>query len=230
MSSTDTVNRLLHIYPWKDAVFTIQTGSNLRKYHAEWKNSDSHENFFYWLDYGGGKNISLESCPRERLDWEQVRYLSREERMNYLVMVDEEGRLCWKRNGIPIDTTTEWRDSVNGIVPVEDEAPEFSPKDSTRPDDSSSGASSNENSAKDRPDGANGDSANEDLKGVRRFKKSKQVGPAAMFEHLLMKPTKKKSKWIFVSLYDCLFLNCLSTSIPTPCADRVSWNAGCRYI
>ena len=201
MSSIDMVNRLLHMYWFEYVLFTIWIGSNLRKYHVEWKNSDSHENFFYWLDYGGGKGISLENCPRERLDKEQVRYLSREERMNYLVMVDEEGRLCWKRNGIRIDTTTEWRDSVNGIVPVEDEAPEFAPRDSTRQDDMSSGVSSDESPERDCTNGGDGDSTDEDLKGARRFKKSKQVGPAAMFEHLLMKPTKKKSKWIFVSAH-----------------------------
>ena len=186
-------------------LFMLRIGSNLRKYHAEWKNSDTHENFFYWLDYGGGRDISLEACSRESLDRNQVRYLSREERMNYLVMVDEEGRLCWKRNGLRIDTTAEWKDSVNGIVPVDDEAPLFSPimsevQGPVRPDHSSIEASSNE-SSDDEADGDDAGSLNEDLKGARRFKKSKEVTPATMFEHLLKKPAKKKSKWIFVSVH-----------------------------
>lgn len=186
-------------------MFILGAGSNLRKYHAEWKNSNTRENFFYWLDYGGGRDISLESCPRERLDKEQVRYLNREERMNYLVMVDEEGRLCWEKNGLRVDTTAEWRDSVNGIVPMGDETPAFSPfageaTDSARPDHSSSEGSSNESSDENGRKASDAGSANEDLKGARRFKRSKQIAPAAMFEHLLKKPAKKQSKWIFVSV------------------------------
>ena len=182
----------------------LGTGSNLRKYHAVWKNSNTRENFFYWLDYGDGRDLSLDICSRESLNRDQVRYLSREERMNYLVMVDEHGRLCWKRNGLRIDTTTEWKDSIHGIVPVADEAPSFSPIGGdeggpARQTLSSSEASSSGNSA-DEPYGDSLDSANEDLKGARRFKKSKEVAPATMFQHLLVKPTKKKSKWIFVSI------------------------------
>ncbi len=205
MSSIDTVNGSLYLYQSQYALFMFGTGSNLRKYHAVWKNSNTHENFFYWLDYGGGKDISLENCPRESLDKDQVRYLSREERLNYLVMVDGEGRLCWKRNGLRIDTTAEWRDSVNGIVPVGDEAPTYSATageapDSARPDHSASGGGSDESSDEGDEKESDAGSANEDLKRAQRFKKSKQVAPATVFEHLLRKPAKKKSKWIFVSI------------------------------
>lgn len=187
----------------------------------------TQEDFFHWLDYGAGKDISLGICPRECLDKEQVRYLSREERMNYLVMVDEEGRLCWKRNGIRIDTTVQWRDSIHGVVPIEDEAPEFSSvagesKVSPRLDRSSSEASSNESSLEDRINGNAAGSVNEDLKGARRFKKSKEVGPAMMFEHLLMGPAKK-SKWIIVTIHKYT-PRYMSASF----ADETSWNnAGC---
>lgn len=54
-------------------------GSNLRRYHQEWKKGETKENFFYWLDYGEGKELDLEDRPRRRLDTELVRYLSREE-------------------------------------------------------------------------------------------------------------------------------------------------------
>jgi hypothetical protein len=90
-------------------------GSNLRAYHQEWKKADTKENFFYWLDYGEGKQISLSSCPRERLDREQVRYLSREERMDYLVKIDGEGRLCWAKSGVRIDTSEKYKDSIHGM-------------------------------------------------------------------------------------------------------------------
>ncbi|KAL8827503.1 MAG: hypothetical protein Q9170_006991 [Blastenia crenularia] len=102
-------------------------GSHLRKYHAEWKRRPTRENFFYWLDYGEGRDVSLDNCSREKLDSMKVRYLGREERVNYAIEVDPKGKLCWKRNGVRVNTNEEWRDSVKGIVRVEDEAPSPSP-------------------------------------------------------------------------------------------------------
>ena len=102
-------------------------GSHLRKYHAEWRKSSTHENFFYWLDYGEGRNISLEQCSREKLDAMKVRYLGREERVNYAVEVGKGGKLCWKRNGFRVETSEGFRDSVKGIVRVNDEAPAPNP-------------------------------------------------------------------------------------------------------
>ena len=52
-------------------------GSNLRAYHRVWQESDTRENFFYWLDYGQGREVDLDKRPRHRLDSEQVRYLSK---------------------------------------------------------------------------------------------------------------------------------------------------------
>ena len=51
-------------------------GSHLRKYHNYWKTQDTTQNFFYWLDQGDGKDVELAECSRERLDRDQVRYLS----------------------------------------------------------------------------------------------------------------------------------------------------------
>ncbi|PHH75519.1 hypothetical protein CDD80_2316 [Ophiocordyceps camponoti-rufipedis] len=102
-------------------------GSNLRMYHEEWKKSDTTDNFFFWLDYGQGRIIELDACPRDRLEREQVRYLSREERQYYLVVVDVDGRLCWARNGDHIDTTERFKDSAHGIVPADDPTPAYSP-------------------------------------------------------------------------------------------------------
>lgn len=102
-------------------------GSNLRTYHGEWKKANTNENFFYWLDYGEGRFIDCQGCPRERLDREQVRYLSKEERLDYLVKIDGDGRLRWAKNGERIDTTTEWRDSIKGIVRNDDDTPVFTP-------------------------------------------------------------------------------------------------------
>lgn len=100
-------------------------GTNLRMYHEEWRKADTNENFFCWLDYGEGRYISLDTCPREQLERDQVRYLSREERQYYLATVDNQGRLCWAKNGEPIDTSEKYRDSIYGIVPVDDPAPPY---------------------------------------------------------------------------------------------------------
>lgn len=96
-------------------------GSSLRKYHKVWQESTTKENFFYWLDYGEGKDVDLPDRPRTRLDEERVRYLSREERQKYLVTIDEEGLLCWAKNGERITTSPDWKDSMEGIVPADDQ-------------------------------------------------------------------------------------------------------------
>ncbi|POS84701.1 hypothetical protein EPUL_005267 [Erysiphe pulchra] len=95
-------------------------GPNLRIYHEQWKKVDSLDNFFLWLDFGEGLHISCQACPRERLERERVHYLSKEERSNYLVALDRDGRLCWAKNGTPVDTSLASSDSFNEIVPVID--------------------------------------------------------------------------------------------------------------
>lgn len=101
-------------------------GSNLRKYHNYWKSQDTDQNFFYWLDQGDGKEVELPECSRTRLNKEQVRYLSREERQQYLVRINEEGLFVWAKNGERVWTKDElYKDSVQGIVPVSDPTPAF---------------------------------------------------------------------------------------------------------
>ncbi|KAK6820972.1 IQ calmodulin-binding domain-containing protein [Apiospora arundinis] len=186
-------------------------GSNLRQYHAEWKKADTNENFFYWLDYGEGKNIELEGCPRDRLEREQVRYLSREERQHYLVKVDGEGRLCWAKNGIRLDTTEQWKDSVNGIVPVDDPTPAYAPDveshsqqhhDPTRhPEDhdSTSGSDSESDASESELEAARAAKyATPTLDDAKGVKKIKHVSAATIFNRLLRKSVKKNT-WIFVA-------------------------------
>ncbi|KAM7206942.1 hypothetical protein V8F33_000041 [Rhypophila sp. PSN 637] len=108
-------------------------GINLFLYHQEWKKSPTRENFFFWLDYGAGRYLDLglnggDGCSREKLEREQIRYLSFEEQELYRVIVGSGGRLCWAKNGVPVDTDgLRWRDSLVGIVPLDDEAPEWEP-------------------------------------------------------------------------------------------------------
>ncbi|EFW99515.1 iq calmodulin-binding motif protein [Grosmannia clavigera kw1407] len=98
-------------------------GANLRVYHEEWKRASTRDNFFYWLDRGDGRLVDMVACPRSRLEREQVRYLSREERQYYLVRIGPDGRLCWAKNGARIDTSEHFRDSIHGIVAVDDPTP-----------------------------------------------------------------------------------------------------------
>ncbi|KAJ3553476.1 hypothetical protein NPX13_g10879 [Xylaria arbuscula] len=190
-------------------------GSNLRTYHREWQKSDTNENYFYWLDYGEGKNLDLPNCPRERLDRECVRYLNREERQHYLVKVDNEGRLVWAKNGIRIDTTEEWKDSIHGIVPADDPTPAFAPEvekhaqarthnksdhprqpqDRSTSSSSSSGNSSRENELE---AARAAKYANADLDKAKGVKKIKHVSAATIFNRLLRKSVRKNT-WIFVA-------------------------------
>ncbi|RYP61857.1 hypothetical protein DL771_009976 [Monosporascus sp. 5C6A] len=186
-------------------------GSNLRTYHEEWKRSDTKENFFYWLDYGEGRNIDLAACPRERLDREQVRYLSREERQYYLVSVDGEGRLVWAKNGVRIDTTEEWKDSIHGIVPVDDPTPAFAPdveihvQSRPSPDahpelhDHSNTDSASASSRESRLEAAMAAKyTNTDFHQAKGVKKIRHVSAATIFDKLLRKSVRKNT-WIFVA-------------------------------
>lgn len=129
-----------------------------------------------------------------------MRYLSREERLDYLATVDKEGKLCWKRNGLRIDTSIKWKDSVHGIVPVEDSTPGYTPawaeaarsSDSSDEDSSDEGESSGADARKDRY-------VNQDLKESKGPKKLLHVSPATIFNQLL-RTSVRKNTWIFVSL------------------------------
>lgn len=181
-------------------------GSNLRTYHETWKATDTNENFFYWLDYGEGRYIDNAACPRERLEREQVRYLSKEERLNYLVKIDKEGRLCWAKNGARIDTTQRFKDSIQGIVPATDETPAYRPPsgEAARPvrghgrkasrTSTSSSSSSESDAEEERADKY----ANPEFDSAKGMKKIKHVSAATIFNKLL-RGSVKKNTWIFVA-------------------------------
>ncbi|KAL2416870.1 hypothetical protein ABEF95_008544 [Exophiala dermatitidis] len=184
-------------------------GSNLRKYHNYWKTQDTDQSFFYWLDQGDGKNVDLPECSRARLDREQVRYLSREERMNYLVKVDEEGRLVWAKNGQRVWTKDElYKDSINGIVPVSDPTPEFRynvPPEDADDADSSTSTTSTDDDESEHADDDGGNVApdegeryvNEEFHRAKGVSKVKHVSAAVLFNHMIRNSLKKGHKWIF---------------------------------
>lgn len=174
-------------------------GSSLRKYHNYWKSQPTSQNFFYWLDHGGGKDVELPECDRARLEREQVRYLSREERLNYLVTVDEQGRLRWAKNGERVWTRdAAYKDSLKGIVPVGEQAPEF--QYNVPPDGLESGSTSS-SSEEDQCNENDADSGyvNEDSPQAKGAGKLKEVSPATIFKHLMRRHMRRGNKWIFVS-------------------------------
>ncbi|KAJ4372489.1 hypothetical protein N0V83_004263 [Neocucurbitaria cava] len=179
-------------------------GSNLRAYHEQWKKTNTHENFFYWLDKGEGRKYEHPTVSRERLDKERVRYLSREERMHYLVTIDKEGRLCWAKNGERISTTTEYKDSVNGIVPAHDESPAYGSDGKTVQDGQSkntrrgSVSSESSDSSLDHSEAEAEHYVNEDLDKAKGISKIKHVSAATVLNHLLRSSVKPNS-WIFVA-------------------------------
>jgi hypothetical protein len=167
-------------------------GSNLRTYHNYWKTAKTNENFFYWLDYGEGKDIELPTCTRERLDKNQVRYLSREERLRYLVRVDGDGKLRWAKNDAKISTDSKrFRDSMDGIVPLDDTGPTFTGTGNHNSESSEDSDSSDEEAER---------YVNHDLDAAKGLKKIAYVSPATIFNHLMRHSIKGgKHGWIFVS-------------------------------
>lgn len=93
-------------------------GANLQVYHEQWQQSQTDQNFFHWLDHGDGRDLDLSMCSRDKLERERIRYLSKEERKDYLVEVDSEGMLRWAKNNELITTSVDqYQDSMHGIVP-----------------------------------------------------------------------------------------------------------------
>lgn len=181
-------------------------GSHLRSYHAVWKASNTHDNFFYWLDEGEGRNIDAPTCSREVLDRDEVRYLSREERLQYLIKIDKQGRLRYAKNNELVNTNAQFRDSLRGIVPINDPTPAFredirfpnkQPLTTTHTSISDSDSSLSDADS----DAASADGAhyvNHDLDQAHGLQKVQYVSAAALLNHLL-KSTTKPHTWIFVA-------------------------------
>ncbi|OQD75414.1 hypothetical protein PENDEC_c007G06291 [Penicillium decumbens] len=183
-------------------------GSNLRAYHTLWKNSPTSQNFFYWLDQGEGKDVDLPQRPRERLEKEQVRYLSPEERYNYLVKIDSTGRFRWANNDELVDTDdNRYRDSLHGVVPVEDDTPGFKgnsilestpsePESTSSPSSPSPGHTEHtveENHEKQIHSTQGDHELRESVKEPARAK------PAAIYDRFARSLSFEKGMWIFVA-------------------------------
>ncbi|KAJ5753325.1 uncharacterized protein N7511_007478 [Penicillium nucicola] len=183
-------------------------GSNLRAYHTYWQNSPSTQNFFYWLDHGEGKQLELEQCPRERLEKQQVRYLTREQRMNYLVRVDEAGLFRWAKNNELVWTNnTRFKDSLEGIVSMEHDAPQFLGNETATDSESTSNSSSPSDSMSSSPKSLGSVLSNEEnhivtkeeYKAAKVIKKVIHSNPTTAFKRMLGQSTEKENMWIFVA-------------------------------
>ncbi|CAE6432773.1 unnamed protein product [Rhizoctonia solani] len=118
----DENSKMLETQHWLELIDgKHRYGSNLKFYHRKWQEENTTENFFKWLDHGEGKNLSLPECSREQLEKERIIYLSREQRLNYLVRIDDQGLLRWARNNELVDTrSNRWKDAGDGrgIIPL----------------------------------------------------------------------------------------------------------------
>ncbi|KAL5635984.1 hypothetical protein ACGC1H_004704 [Rhizoctonia solani] len=119
---SDDNSKMLETQHWLELIDgKHRYGSNLKFYHRKWQEENTTENFFKWLDHGGGKDLSLPECSREQLEKERIIYLSKEQRANYLVRIDDQGLLRWARNNELVDTrSNRWKDAGNGrgIIPM----------------------------------------------------------------------------------------------------------------
>ncbi|KAJ6125766.1 hypothetical protein N7523_003386 [Penicillium sp. IBT 18751x] len=189
-------------------------GSNLRAYHALWKKSPSSQNFFYWLDHGEGRDVEVPHVPRERLERQQIRYLTANERFNYLVNIGQDGLFRWAKTGELVETNdVRFRDSLHGIVPIEDNAPRFTgystldekpsgPESASSPlssSPSSSSSSSSQGLAVNKTNKEPISATEEDYELKKATKKFPNVNPAAIYDRFAGSLSVKKGMWIFVA-------------------------------
>ncbi|GAA5847463.1 hypothetical protein JCM3766R1_005354 [Sporobolomyces carnicolor] len=211
-------------------------GSNLKYYHQRWNETDTSENFFFWLDHGEGKHLDLEACPRRRLNAEKIAYLTAEQREVYRVKVNDEGLLVWAKDGTLLDTSKYHEDlgaDRGGVVPISEErfaeiqaeekekVRKAKEEEGTSASSSDLGSSSSSSSDDDLADevragskayGDKGGTAGQG-KGLKQFKRRVRyyASPAHVTDRLLRK-TINKNTWLYVSdLTNGLFVSIKKT-------------------
>ncbi|KAJ5732237.1 hypothetical protein N7493_003718 [Penicillium malachiteum] len=180
-------------------------GSNLRAYHTVWKNSPSNKNFFYWLDHGEGKDLDLPHRPREKLEKQEVRYLTPEERLNYMVKIDGDGMFRWAKNNELVETDSKrFKDSLHGVVGIDDKSPAFQgnsiAENSGSEFESETSSASSPETPPDRESSAEAQfftQADYELdKAVKQFA---YIKPEAIYDHFAGSFSVKDGMWIFVA-------------------------------
>lgn len=130
-----------------------------------------------------------------------MRYLSREDRLHYLVHVDDKGRFCWSKNDRPITTSLEFKDSIEGIVPIDDKTPTWREVTTGVAPEPSLHGSSSSGSLSSISTGSQEDSSkyvNTDLHDAKGLAKINHVNVETLKNNMLRKTTKKNT-WIFVA-------------------------------
>ncbi|XP_022870258.1 IQ domain-containing protein IQM3-like [Olea europaea var. sylvestris] len=100
--SIDTKAHILVFKYWIEAIDPRHRyGNNLHLYCKEWFKSSTSQHFFVWLDFGDGKEVDLEECPRSKLDQQCIKYFGPKEREYYeYVVVD--GKILHNITRIPL--------------------------------------------------------------------------------------------------------------------------------
>ncbi|CAN1306944.1 IQ domain-containing protein IQM6 [Linum perenne] len=103
--SKDAKARKLALQHWLEAIDPRHRyGHNLQFYYLKWLHCESTQPFFFWLDIGGGREVSFERCPRTKLLQQCIKYLGPVERLAYEVVI-KEAKFVHKETGNLIDTT-----------------------------------------------------------------------------------------------------------------------------
>ncbi|GAA0161409.1 hypothetical protein LIER_17733 [Lithospermum erythrorhizon] len=102
--SKDEKAQKLALQHWLEAIDPRHRyGHNLHFYYDIWFQSQSTQPFFYWLDVGDGRELSLNKCSRVNLNCQCITYLAPKERKSYEVVV-EYGKLLYKQSGDFVET------------------------------------------------------------------------------------------------------------------------------
>lgn len=102
--SKDEKAQKLALQHWLEAIDPRHRyGHNLHFYYDIWFQSQSAQPFFYWLDVGDGRELSVTKCSRINLNRQCITYLAPKERKPYEVVV-EYGKLLYKQSGGFVDT------------------------------------------------------------------------------------------------------------------------------
>ncbi|KAL4309584.1 hypothetical protein GQ457_01G014460 [Hibiscus cannabinus] len=103
--SKDEKARKLALQHWLEAIDPRHRyGHNLQFYYATWLHCESQQPFFYWLDIGDGREVSVEKCPRSKLQQQCIKYLGPAERDAFEVVI-RNGKFVYKQSGQLLDTT-----------------------------------------------------------------------------------------------------------------------------
>lgn len=113
------------------------------------------------------------------------------------MMIDEDGLFRWAKNGEVVTTSPEYRDSMDGIVPISDnKAPTW--RETTGQQNLPDSSSESENDS-DISVGSDEDAArytNQELHDAKGLSKVKHLSAGTLMNSLLRKTTKKNT-WIF---------------------------------